>query len=226
MGSDHQLRSVTLGDTPAAWSALGFAVDELPDGSGSVLLGATEVVLTGTGDGFEGWSVDGVDEPIESLPVVPAPARPGGAGAPGAHPNGISSIDHIVVSTGDVERTTRALAAVGIEARGGRSTTSYGAPMRQVFFWLGDVILELVGPEQDEATTDAPTTDAPTTDAPTTVFGLALVAPDLDATVQAMGDLVGEPADAVQPGRRIAGIRGRETGVSLPLAVMSPHPQG
>jgi hypothetical protein len=214
MGSGHQLRSVTLGDTPAAWSALGFAVRELPDGSGSVALGSTEVVLTGTGDGVEGWSVDGVDEPIEHLPLVPAPAPPSGAGAPGPHPNGIDSIDHVVVSTGDVERTTRALEAVGIEARGGRSTSSYGAPMRQVFFWLGDVILELVGPEQGE----------PTTDAPTTVFGLALVAPDLDATLEALGDLAGSPGDAVQPGRRIAGIRGTQAGVSLPLAVMSPHP--
>jgi hypothetical protein len=213
MGSGHQLRSVTLGDTPAAWSALGFAVRELPDGSGSVALGSTEVVLTGTGDGVEGWSVDGVDEPIEHLPLVPAPAPPSDAGAPGPHPNGIDSIDHVVVRTGDVERTTRALEAVGIEARGGRSTSSYGAPMRQVFFWLGDVILELVGPEQGE----------PTTDAPTTVFGLALVAPDLDATLEALGDLAGSPGDAVQPGRRIAGIRGTQAGVSLPLAVMSPH---
>jgi hypothetical protein len=85
--------------------------------------------------------------------------------------------------------------------------------MRQTFFWAGDVIVELVGPDVGE----------PSTDEPTTVFGLALVASDLDATAAVLGPLLGTPKAAVQPGRRIAGLRGRDLGISLPLAVMSPH---
>ena len=58
---------------------------------------------------------------------------------------------------------------------------------------------------------------------PTSVFGLALVADDLDTTAAHLGELLSTPRDAVQQGRRIAGLRGREIGISLPIAVMSPH---
>jgi hypothetical protein len=118
-----------------------------------------------------------------------------------------------VVSTGDVERTVAAFVDVGLEMRGERATTSYGSPMRQVFFWAGDVILELIGPDRGE----------PVTDEAASVFGLALVADDLDATAAHLGELLSTPKDAVQPGRRIAGLRGARTGISVPVAVMSPH---
>ena len=85
--------------------------------------------------------------------------------------------------------------------------------MRQTFFWAGDVILELVGPDEGE----------PVTDEPTSIFGLALVSADLAATATALGDLLGTPKDAVQPGRQIAGLRNRAVGIALPIAVMSPH---
>ena len=142
--------------------------------------------------------------------------QPGSAAVPpgtGVHPNGIERIDHVVLRPGDCERTVAAFTAAGFEVRGGRSTTSYGAPKRQTFFWAGDVILELVGPDAGE----------PVTDEPTTIFGLALVARDLDATAEQLGERMGTPKDAVQPGRRIAGLRHRQLGMSLPIAVMSPH---
>jgi hypothetical protein len=205
-----QLRSLVLGDDPEAWSTLGFSVTDPGSGS-TVRLGTTSILLTASGQGFEGWSIDGVDQSIDGLPRASSDDSPTSS-AP-EHPNGIAAIDHVVLRTGDVGRTTEALASFGIDARRGRSTTSYGDPMRQVFFWLGDIILELVGPDDGE----------PTTDEPSSLLGLALVATDLDATVARLGTLAGTPKDAVQPGRRIAGIRGREAGVSLPLAVMSPH---
>jgi hypothetical protein len=85
--------------------------------------------------------------------------------------------------------------------------------MRQVFFWAGDVIVELIGPDRDE----------PVTDEATSFFGLALVADDLDATASRLGELLSTPKDAVQPGRRIAGLRGARVGITVPVAVMSPH---
>jgi hypothetical protein len=86
--------------------------------------------------------------------------------------------------------------------------------MRQTFCWAGDVIVEIVGPLE-------PVGDA--AGAAATFFGLALVADDLDATAAQLGDLLGPPRDAVQPGRRIAGLRHRSVGISLPVAVMTPH---
>lgn len=202
----HQLRTVVLGDTAESWRAAGFDVS----GAGTLSLGATTILLDGSGGGFVSWLLDGVGADVDGLPTSAAPATPG----PAVHPNGITSIDHVVVRSGDVDRTVAALEAAGLEVRGGRSTTSYGAPMRQVFFWAGDVIVELVGPDEGE----------PTTDELTSIFGLALVSPDLDATGRALGELLGAARDAVQPGRLIAGLRGKEVGISLPLAVMTPHP--
>jgi hypothetical protein len=199
------LSTISLGDTPEAWRSAGFRVDD-----GAFVLRSTTVRLTSSGSGFDGWAIDGVDGPIDGLPSAPPSPRP----EPGSgHPNGIERIDHVVVRTGDCERTTGAFTDAGLEVRGGRSTTSYGAPMRQVFFWAGDVIVELVGPDTGE----------PTTDEPTSVFGLALASRDLDATAEHLGDLLGSPRDAVQSGRRIAGLRTAQLGIGLPIAVMSPH---
>lgn len=205
-----QLDTVVLGDDPQGWIRLGFGISERPGGS-ALRLGSTDIVLTGSGAGFEGWCIRGVDHPIAGLahlghgPPDPEPT--------GDHPNGIRGIDHIVFHSGDPAATVAEFEAAGIERRGGRSTESYGAPMQQVFFWLGDVILELIGPDEGE----------PTSPGALSFFGLALWSDDLDASVTALGELAGQPKEAVQPGRRIAGIRGSEVGVATPLALMSPH---
>jgi hypothetical protein len=227
--TNPQLLTVDVGDDAAAWAAAGFAVASGPDGD-LVWLGSTALRLTGRGGRVEGWALQGVTTPIDGL----ATTEPAGTGtadeadetdgtdgtdrAPGRtggppHPNGISRIDHVVVSSGDVERTVAAFGEAGFEVRGERSTTSYGSPMRQVFFWAGDVIVELIGPGVGE----------PVTEDATSVFGLALVADDLDTTAARLGELLSTPKDAVQPGRRIAGLRGAKVGISVPVAVMSPH---
>lgn len=167
-------------------------------------------MLTGTGAGFEGWAVDGITGSIDGIQTV----DPGAAASAPSHPNGITTIDHVVVHTGDVDRTAAALSDAGLQPRRDQPAVIGGSPMRQQFYWLGDVILELLGPDEG----------APRSDEPARVFGLALVSEDLDATVSVLGHLAGTAKDAVQPGRRIAGIRGTRVGISIPLAVMSPHP--
>lgn len=214
--TNRQLTAIDLGDTPAAWAAAGFTVAD-----GAVELGSTVLRLTGSGDRVEGWAIAGVDEPIDGLATAPPPSAAGataaastaGTPAPVQHPNGVVRIDHVVVRSGDCDRTVAGFEAAGLEVRGGRSTSSYGSPMRQVFLWAGDVIVELVGPDAGE----------PTTDEPTSIFGLALVSEDLDATAAHLGELLSTPKAAVQQDRRIAGLRGREVGISLPIAIMSPH---
>ena len=93
-----------------------------------------------------------------------------------------------------------------------RETTSYGSPMRQVFFRAGSVVVELVGPDQ------------PTADGPAGFFGLAFTVTDLDAAAELLGAGLGAPKDAVQPGRRIATLRHRDLGLSVAIALMSPEP--
>ncbi len=214
----HQLTVIELGDQPAAWRAAGFDVDEHGGdgaGCGRVHLGTTTVVLTGRG-GDPAWSIDGVVVPIDGLPIATAdidgetsttmPAE--------AHPNGISRLDHVVVSTGDSDRTVAAFADAGLSPRRTREVTDGPHPMRQTFCWAGDVIIEIVGPLEPAGDADG---------AAATFFGLALVADDLDASSAHLGELLAPPRDAVQPGRRIAGLRHRSVGISLPVAVMTPH---
>jgi len=228
----HQLTHIVLGDAPDAWRGAGFDVDE----AGRFRLGRTHLTCLGTGaSGFVGWALDGIAGALDGLSTADDGGQPAGT-APDelaqnelaqnelaqnelAHPNGISSIDHVVVRTGDCDRTIAAFRSAGLEVRGGRTTTSYGSPMRQTFFWAGDVIIELVGPDSDPDGAGEPTTDEPTS-----IFGLALVADDLDATAAFLGAAMRSPKDAVQRGRRIAGLRHRDLGIGLPIAVMSPHP--
>jgi len=120
------------------------------------------------------------------------------------HPNGVVAIDHVVVTSPDPARTIAALQAVGLEPR---RTRDHGV-MRQTFFRLGPVILELVGPP------------APDGDGPARFWGIAFTVADLDATARYLGDRLGTVKDAVQPGRRIASLR-KEAGLAVPMAFMS-----
>ena len=165
--------------------------------------------------GVTGWALDGAAEVdvIDGLPTgVPAQDPP----SPWAHPNGSTLIDHIVVASPDINRTRDALEEAGFEARRVRDTESYGSAMQQVFFRAGEVIVELVGP---------PEPDAARADRPAGFFGLAVSVRDLDATKALLGDKLGEPKDAVQPGRRIATLRNKELGITTAIAFMSEGEQ-
>jgi hypothetical protein len=82
--------------------------------------------------------------------------------------------------------------------------------MRQVFFRLGEVILELVG-QPETAGEGKPG-----------FFGLAITVDDLNAAAALLGDHLGAVKDAVQEGRRIATLRHRDVGMSVATAFMSP----
>lgn len=214
--------SLSCSDDPANWRRAGFTVD------GSVCgLGDVEVVLgddpggpEASGEGIVGWTIFHPDEPagqrrldgltttvVDSLPdqTVSAGAEP--------HPNGATTLDHLVVASPDIERTTEAFASVGVEARRTRDTTAGEAPLRQRFFRMGTII-ELIGPPE-----------ADPSGGPARFWGLAIVVPDLASTATVLGDRLGSVKDAVQPGRQIATLRTRELGIAVPIAFMSPHPR-
>jgi hypothetical protein len=201
---------LTVADAPAAWAALGFALD-----GDTCVLGEVRIRLAGSdgGERLVGWSLRGLaGNELDGLATTRS-ERPPPGGAP-AHPNGIAAIDHVVAMTPALERTVAALEGAGLDLRRVREEpTPVGAP-RQAFFRLGAVILEVVQ-EPPEAIERAGG------DHPAFFWGLALLAPDLDATVASLGDRVGEARDAVQPGRRIATLR-RSAGLALPVALMTP----
>jgi hypothetical protein len=205
------LDELTIADDPQSWAAVGFEVV----GDAAVVGGVRlRFAGEGTGKGLTGWSLRGVESAdLDGLATgssdrEPAPAAP-------AHPNGIAALDHVVAITPALERTSAALQAAGLDLRRIREEpTPAGAP-RQAFFRLGEAILEVVQ-EPEEAIERGGGVDRPAF-----FWGLAFLAPDLDATVARLGDRVSEIRPAVQPGRRIATLR-RSAGLGLPVALMTP----
>lgn len=213
------LISITVADDATTWARLGFVVAGSAVGLGAVSFVCADSAQAGE-RGITDWMFH---DPEGVLPVSidGLATRTGDKSvalrAP-EHPNGVTGIDHLVVSTPDLERTVRALEDLGLPCRRRRDAGSYGSStMRQAFFWLGPandrVLLEVVG----EATPDPAKAHEPAR-----FFGIAFVCADLDATVSFFGDLVKAPIDAVQRGRRITSVSSK-AGSTVAIALMSPH---
>jgi hypothetical protein len=196
------IATLCVADDPDAWRSAGFTVaDDL-----SLRLGTVLVELGHDGQGIVGWVLAGApDEGVTDVDgLTTAHGEPDDA-APCDHRLAVRRIDHVVVMTPDVDRTAGAVTrALGVPLKRVRDGVSLGRPVRQAFFRLGEVILELAGPPEPGI-------------GPARFWGLALVLEDLDAAYTAAGpERMSEPKPAVQPGRRIASLRG----LGLPVAVM------
>jgi hypothetical protein len=206
---------LTVADAPETWSALGFEVD----GDTSVI-GDVRIRLSGpaVGRGLSGWSLRGIERTdLDGLSTARSDREP--PSEPAVHSNGVTALDHVVAITPALDRTAAVLRDAGLDLRRIREEpTPAGAP-RQAFFRLGSNILEVVQ-EPPEAVERGGGEDRPAF-----FWGLAFVAPDLEATVAGLGDRVGEIRPAVQLGRRIAALR-RSAGLAVPVALMTPPPRG
>jgi hypothetical protein len=214
------LDELVVADAAEAWGACGFAVeDDICRVGGVRIRFAPEEGRRG----LSGWSLRGVESTeLDGLPTMVSgrdrtqlsPHTGDNCVQTPQHPNGVTALDHVVAISSDLDRTVAALEAAGLDLRRIREEpTPAGAP-RQAFFRLGQPVLEVVQ-EPAEATGRAGG------DRPAFFWGLAFIAPDLDATVAHLGDRAGEARDAVQPGRRIATLR-RDAGLSVPVALMTP----
>lgn len=183
-----------------AWSGLGFQVAD-----DEVVVGGVRVRVGGESTGLVGWGFD-ADVPASIDGIVTTTAT-SPEDAP-HHPNGIVTVDHVVVGTGDVGRTLAALEAVGLTSRRQRIGDLRGSTVHQEFVVAGTCVIELVGPVEPDG-------------GPAGFWGLAFASDDLDATAVAMGSRLRPPKDAIQPGRRIATVVGGRTATGVPLAVLS-----
>jgi len=202
-----ELASLLIGDPADLWASLGFAVDD----DGDAHVAGVRHMLGGLESGLRDWAfrdladgvndIDGVKFGIPSGPPRPTPA----------HPNGVIGLDHLVLSSPDLDRTIASFESAGIELRRVRETGTDERPMRQAFFRTGPVILELVGPR------------VATGDGPLRFFGLAWTVRDIEETAAYLGDRLRPAKDAVQPGRRIATLD-RAAGSTVSMAFMSGEP--
>jgi catechol 2,3-dioxygenase-like lactoylglutathione lyase family enzyme len=186
-----------IADEPRAWSAAGFDVAD-----GVCRFARIRLRLVGKGPrrGIVGWTL-GEDGSAETQ------------GEPAPHPNGAVRVDHVVMLSPDLERTVENLESQGFDLRRRREGPTPGGSTRQAFFRAGEPILEVV--EAPEGTSVARDRDGPAR-----LWGLAFVVEDMDHTARGLGDLLGRPRDAVQPGRQIATLRA-EAGLGPAIAFMT-----
>lgn len=118
----------------------------------------------------------------------------------------IVGVDHVVVNTPDLQRTSDALTrATGAPLKRVRDA---GNGVQQGFHRLGGVIVEIVSTPQTLA-------------GPAVFWGLVLVVDDLENIFNHVGpDVLSPPKPAVQPGRNIATFRSAAQ-LGVPCALMT-----
>jgi catechol 2,3-dioxygenase-like lactoylglutathione lyase family enzyme len=208
VGPQPTIDELVIADEAEAWRALGFAVE-----GDTAAVGRVRLRFEGRGErrGIVRWYVrrvrslelDGLESHASERPPV--------AGA--EHPNGVVAIDHVVVLTPDLDRSVAVLRGAGFDFRRLREGATPGGSLRQAFFRMDDVILELVlAPEGTSVARDP--------HGPARLWGISFLVRDMDATAAALGERLGAPRDAVQPGRRIATLR-PAAGVGPAVAFMT-----
>jgi len=198
-----------VADPADAWTRAGFTVDC----DAVCRIGGVGVRLAGrdTGTGIVGWSLGGLpsDNTLDDLDGVPTKRSTAVTATATTHANGITAIDHVVLMSPDLSRTVDALAAIGVDPRRERDAELGGQAIRQIFFRLGEVIVEVVG---SPGTVSA---------GPSTLWGITYVVDDIDATAAFFGDHTTPVKDAVQPGRRITTLHHDTLGMSVRSAMIS-----
>jgi hypothetical protein len=197
-----------VADPADAWASAGFTVDS----DATCVVGGVRVRLVGRqrGTGIVGWSLAGLPvDAVGDLDGIPTSTSDGVIATPATHHNGVLSVDHVVLLSPDLGRTVAALDAIGVQPRRERDAELGGQAIRQVFFRLGDVIVEVVG---------SPDTVG---DGPASLWGITYVVEDIDATAAFLATRTTRIKDAVQPGRRITTLDHRAFGMSVRTAFIS-----
>ena len=191
----------------APWERLGLTFGYLPDGSGRLDLDNCALIVRPSAVEPSlalGLRIDDrdVDDAIDGIALT---ACESGVAQGDPARLGAFAVDHLVMMTDSLERTSAEVARVTgqplkriREAPGG---------VRQGFHRLGPggVIVEIV--ERADVTAPA-------------LWGFVLTVRDLDAAIAGADGLIGEARDAVQPGRRIATVRSA-AGLGVPVALLS-----
>jgi hypothetical protein len=195
-----RLAGIGVPDAPAAWEAIGCTVvdDAIPFANGALLLGCDGIFVAETNDPVPSSR----ELRTGSHAIVPAVE----------HSSGAFELDHLVLLTNSLERTSQAVHdTFGLERRRLRDD---GA-VRQAFHRFADppggggrgCIVEVV--ESDRV-------------AETTMMGVVINVADLFELADRLGpDVMSLPKPAVQPGRHISTVR-RDVGLGTAVALMTP----
>ena len=203
---DGKIDAVSIGvpDHPDAWASIGCTVvgGAVPFSNGALLLGGAGLVIADVPPSALASELEGI------------PLSAGAEHEPVEHAGGAFELDHLVLLTDSLERTSEAVEAVlGLECRRVRETDT----VRQAFHRFADVptgvsrgcIVEVVESDRVERTT---------------LMGIVLNVTDLFEMADRFGpDVMGLPKPGVQRGRYISTVR-RDVGLGIAVALMTPEP--
>lgn len=165
--------------------------------------------------GLHGWAFSGIDaididgsavREIDGIPTRRAEHSSSSQHSSGVFTLDIVGVDHVVVMTPDLMRTSEALAnATGSSLKRVREA---GGSVRQAFHRVGEVVIEIVSSPQ-------------VPDGPARLWGFVLTVRSLEAAADHLGpDVLSPPKPAVQEGRMIATFR-QAAGLGVPVALMN-----
>lgn len=204
-----RLVELVIGGTTQPWQSLGVVTDHE-----SFVLSDVKIRCDNGAPGIHSWTIahDDPDLPttqssVDGIPttlVAQAPQLPTRSAIGNTE---VVLLDHVVVNTSDIERTSLAIENVcGAQVRRVRDA---GNGVMQAFHRLENTIIEVVsGPHISSDSAE--------------LWGIAISIDDLYGLAGDLGDLASPPKPATQKGRFISTIRSA-AGVGVPLAMMTPH---
>ena len=205
--SSARIGELVIGGSRANWAQVGINFSQ--DGVfaiGEIALRIDETLPPG----MHSWVLSNIDSTIVSIDGISTTGNVANERIEHNDAQGFVltplGIDHVVVNTPDLERTSHALhEATGAELKRIRDA---GNGVRQGFHRLGDVIIEIV------SAPSMPAGDA-------SLWGFVLNVADVHEVAAYLGpDALSPPKPAVQKNRLIATFRGA-VGLGVPVALMS-----
>ena len=205
--SSARIGELVIGGSRANWAQVGINFSH--DGVfaiGEVLLRIDEALPPG----MHSWALSNIDSTVVSIDGISTTGNVANDRIEYNDAQGFVltplGIDHVVVNTPDLERTSLALhEATGAELKRIRDA---GNGVRQGFHRLGDVIIEIV------SAPSMPPGNA-------SLWGFVLNVADVNEVAAYLGpDVLSPPKPAVQKNRLIATFRGA-VGLGVPVALMS-----
>ena len=205
--SSARISELVIGGSRANWAQVGINFSQAGVFAiGEIALRIDEALPPG----MHSWALTNIDSASVSIDGIPTTTAVVGSRSAETESREFVlaslGIDHVVVNTPDLERTSRALhEATGAELKRIRDA---GNGVRQGFHRLGDVIIEIVSaPSMAEGNAS--------------LWGFVLNVADVHEVAAYLGpDVLSPPKPAVQKNRLIATFRGA-VGLGVPVALMS-----
>ena len=202
----NRLVALHVGGALTPWQAIGLTFDEL-----TCPLADVDIVVSGETPALHGWTIDIGRDDVVDIDGIRTTLVSGTQPRPSLSKIGrqkVIGLDHVVVNTDDIDRTTQAItAALGLEVRRERQL---GNGALQRFYKLDNTIIEVVtGPH--------------ITQPGASLWGMVASVDDLFDLAEELGEnTTSPPKKATQPGRYISTVRG-SVGLGVPFALMTPH---